>query len=642
MKIRTTILLLLITIGLASYVLLHERRQPPRNLAGYLVFDLEGDILAEGKVEAEVKPDDVAGVDFKSGAGNLAFRKQPDGTWDISRGLKDRANPATIATLLDFVAKARIQDTLDDSEITSGKVKESTLGLDDSGAIELTYRKQGGGKLVTLKIGRTAPLGNAMYIRFDGVKTRPDVYVVSPDLHEFLTQPSDAYRDQTLVKCKADEVRKFSVKRGEGVIEVSRPSIKESDGALWTITRPLANARANQEVVGLFLKSLTEAKIQSFTSGSSGASAPAEASIVEITVWSGTDGDKKGATLSFYPDPAPNSKFALCRDSDRRAEFKVDKSFVDELAQIDSPDIFRDLHLGNIDPSKVNVIEVEMKNADSVQLYRIGGSWVVRKTGTEEFIKADETRIVELIKKLNEAEVGFASDTLTDKAAYGFDNPIATLTFSTAVNRGLKQLGGVTTDNSRVLRFGLPPGKPGYANFAGEPYVYNIAPEVLLDIPRNLIRWRTRQLPGFDPQQLLSLRQSIGAAPPVDLTYEPLKFSWTATREGQDVTPLLITQAAEKIAPALGSLEVANWQSESEESSKALAQAPIIIDAAYRAYGAQANSEHTEQIRVEFAPMTADGRSPLYFGRHSKVPGIFLIRAQTVQELAQPLLKSQP
>ncbi|RYD38574.1 MAG: DUF4340 domain-containing protein [Verrucomicrobiaceae bacterium] len=642
MKIRTTILLLLLTAGLLCYVFLHERRQPPRNLAGYLVFDLEGDLLVEGKMTPEVTPEEVAGIDLKSGAGNFAFRKQDDGTWDIARGLKDRANPKAITTMLDFVAKAKILETIDEDEVASGRVRESELGLDDSNEIELTYRKPGGGKLVSLRLGRTAPLGNAMYLRFDGVKSRRDIYLVHPDLHEFAAQPADAYRDPSLLKYKPENLRRVSVKRGEGVIEMSRPITAPDDSSLWVITRPLANARADQDLVGKFLKELASTQIQSFTPAGSNTAAPTDPSIVEITLWGVNDPDKKGSTLSFYPDPAADSKSALCRDSERRAEFKVDKALVDDLAQIDSPNIFRDQHLGNIDPSKVTFLEVQWpEGADSVQLYRVGNNWYVRKTGTEDFLKADGGRVVSLINTLNESEVDFASDTLTDKAVFGFDKPITTLIFASSPHQSLKQLGPVTTENSRVLRFGRPPGKPGYANFAGEPYVYKVGPEALQIIPQQIIRWRTLDLPSFDPQQLQTLHQAVGASPPVDLAYKPLKFEWTATRAGEDVTSLLNVQAAERLVPVLANLEVASWQSESEKSLEALAQAPIVIEATYEVLSVKSPTPKVEKIRLEFAPMgSAEGGRILYYGRHSLVPGVFLIKGTTVQELIQPLLKT--
>lgn len=641
MKIRTTILLLLLTAGLICYVFLHERKQPPRNLAGYLVFDLEGDVLADGQVTPEVKPEDVAGVDLKSGAGNFAFRQQDDGTWEIARGLKDRASPAAITALLDFVAKAKILDTLDQSEVSSGKVKESALGLDDSSAIELTYRKPGGGKLISLKVGRTAPLGNAMYVRFDGVKTREDIYVVHPDLHEFLTQPADAYRDTGLLKYPVEKLRKFSVKRGEGLIEVSRSSTREADAALWTITRPLSDARANQELIGLFLTELATSKILSFQPSGAGTTAPAGQSLVDVTIWGEKDTDKKGATLSFYADTRPDSNEAICRDSDRRVEFKVDKALVDDLAAAESPNIFRDKYLGNIDPSKVTTLEVELAEGDPVQLYKIGSNWILRKTGGDQFIKADAGKVPALIKALNESEVRFVSDTLTDKALYGFDHPFATLTFATGKHVSPVQLAGVTTENSRVLRLGMPPGKPMYANFAGEPYVYEVGAEAVDLIPRRIIRWRTLQLPSFESQQLQSLRQVVGSAPPLDLTFQPLKFVWTAVRDGQDVTPLLNVPAANAMVLALGSLEVDSWQSESESSIKALAQAPIVIEGSYEAYGTKVNDSHIEKFRLEFAPMpTTGGSPPFYYGHHSNVDGIFLIKAQTVKELTQPLLKA--
>ena len=643
-KLRTTFLLLLLTAGLAAYVLLHERRQPPRDLAGFLLFDLQGDVLSDEAVSLEVTPDEVGGIDVKSAAGDIAFRRSEDGTWEMARGVKDRASRETVRTLLDFLTKAKILDTLEIGEVKSGRVKESALGLDDSGAVEITYRKPGGTRLVALKVGRTAPLGKAMYIKFNEVKTRDDIYIVNPDLREFLTQPPDQFRDRAVAKYPAERIRKFTVKRGEGEIEISRSSTTEADGAEWVISRPLQNARADQAVVKDFLNMVTSAKITGFSAATgSSAALPAGQMLAEVTLWPDGAYDRKGISLTFFPDPDPTSHEALCRDRERKVEFKVDRELVDSISLAESPNTFRETRLGNIDPARVATLEVEVSNGDSVGLYRVGERWAVRKKGTGEFQVASGEAVEKVIKALNEAEIlEFSKDSLTDKAEFGLDQPGVVLTFATGKHASLKNLSPLTTDNSRILRFGIMPGGKVYANFAGEPFVYQVRPEVPGLVPRQLIRWRTLQLPGFERINLRSLRQTLGAAPPIELRGAANSFSWVAERAGQDVSSMLDHQTAETIAAKLGSLQATTWQGESEASLKALAVAPVVIEAAYETPGDTAGTPKVQQVRVEFAPMSPSERAPLYYGRHSAVPGVFLIDAQTAREFGAPLVKAIP
>lgn len=642
MKLRTTFLLLLLTAGLAAYVLMHERRQPPRDLTGFFLFDLEGDVLREEAVRMEITPDDVGGIDIKTAAGNLAFRRSEDGTWEIARGLKDRASREAVKTLLDFISKAKIADTIDQKEVSSGKLKATDLGLDDSGAVEITYRRPGGARLVEFRAGRTAPLGKAMYVQFNDVKTRDDIYIVSPDLRDFLTQPADQFRDRALTKYPTERLRKFAVKHGEGEIEISRESTNEADGTPWVITRPLQKASADQDVVKDFLNMLTSAKITNFSATTGGTALPSGQLLSEVTFWPDGAYDRKGITLAFYPDPDPKSKEAICRDRERKAEFKVSRELVDSIGMADSPTPFRAPNLGNIDPAKVTTVELDLPAGDSVGLYRIGDRWVVRKKDTTEFQAASGDAVLKLIKTLNEAPIlDFTSDSLTDKTPYGLDPAAITLTFATGKHPGLKNLALPTTENSRVLRMGILATGKVYANFAGEPFVYQIDPEIAALVPRQLIRWRTRQLPGFERLNLRALRQSIGASPPVELKAEANSFVWSASRSGEDVTALLNQPNAEALVSRLGSLQVATWQGESDASLRALATAPIVLDAAYEIPASQpGETARIQQIRVEFAPMSADQQAPLYYGRYSTVPGIFLIDTQTVKDLSLPLLKS--
>ena len=169
-----------------------------------------------------------------------------------------------------------------------------------------------------------------------------------------------------------------------------------------------------------------------------------------------------------------------------------------------------------------------------------------------------------------------------------------------------------------------------------------MGPEVAGLVPRQLIRWRTLQLPGFGRMNLRALRQTLGAAPAVELKAEANSFAWTALRAGETVTPLLNQPAAEALAARLGSLQATSWQGESDVSLRALALAPIVIEAAYETPAEGTEAPKVNQVRLEFAPMSTEERAPLYYGRHSAVPGVFLIDAQSVRDLSAQLLKTAP
>lgn len=648
MKIRTTILLLILTAGLTAYVLLHESRQPPRDLAGYLLFDLEGDPLRDGEVSVEIRPEHIAGIDIRGPSGEVILRKGEDGVWDIAKGLKDRANPEAVKTLLDFCLNAKILDTLSRREVESGAVKRQDLGLDDAGVIRLTYRRAGGVRLAQVKVGRTAPLGNAVYVWLDGLDERPDIYIVHPDLREVLTKPYDYFRDPGLLKYPPEQLTKVILRRGEGEIELSRtpPPGGEPQDAPWVISRPLLNARANQPAVNDFLGMLKAARIQGFSPVAT-SSAPSDSStekpLVELLL-TGWPEDAKGSRLGFYPDTEADSGFALCRDRERRAEFKVEKDLVDQILLAESPETFRDPNLGNIDPSLVTTLEIAPRNGEAVQLYRFGERWVMRAPGEEALENAAGERVEQLIKNINKTEIlEFTSDSLTDPAAFGLEPPLVTVTFGGGKHPALGRFLPLTPQNSRTLRLGVLPDGKVFANFAGEPFVYRVPPDVPGLIPLERVRWRSLQLPGFSLQQLRFIRQSVGGNPPVELKFDPLSFTWSATRAGEDVTDSLDKAAAERLGTLLGGLQAGSWRGANDAgASKALETAPILLEFRYESYGDAGKAPSLETMRLELAPMNASGPSPFYYGRLSGVEGIFTMDGKTVAALTRSPLLAAP
>lgn len=648
-----------------AYVLLHERKEPPPDLAGWLLFDYEGNTIREREIRLDIDPSTITGIDVKRGKEEMiSFRLQDDGTWNLVRGVRDRASRDAVNRLTGFVPAARIVDTIPRAELGKGGVDPASIGLDEAGSIELILRREGQGRLASLRIGRTAPLGNAMYVSVDNNDRRPDIYIVHPDIREFLAAPVDTFRDPFLTKYPSEEIQRFAIRQGEGEIEFSRvfadaPPLKTDPGIVldapvperlaspWVISRPLPNARAYQEGVNDLLGMLAGARVSSFVQAGASPAAPAGADrpIVEISLWSLHPADRKGTTLSFFPDSDPDSRFALCRDRERKAEFRVDRSLVENIALLQDPNVLRDPHLCDISTDRVDTIITDIRGGESAELYRIGGKWSYRPAGGGPFQDASAEAVGRMIRRLNESEVlGYPTDSLTDPAEAGFDAPNITVTFGVSVppHASLDALTPVSPQTSRTLRIRIAPDGNVFANFAGEPFVYSVGADVPEAIPRELIRWRSLQLPAFSRQQVVRVRQSLGPAPPVEVTADPANEGWRAVRDGEDVTAMLDERSASTLAAHAGSLQVSSWQSPSDASTAALRVPAGSVAVQYRSFSTDTGEFEIREVTIDLAPMNSSGAAPYFYGRHSDLDGIFLIDAPSARKLLTPLLKPPP
>jgi hypothetical protein len=323
--------MLLLTAGLAAWVLLHERRGPPPNLGGHLLFDYSARVAETGSAVIDLNPDDATAIDLRTASGQVSLRRRADGVWDLSKPIRDRADPALVRQLLEFCRSARIAETLDRDEIRRGRVSAESVGLDDKSAWRLSWRNAAGSEIADIRIGRTAPLGNAAYITVEGERRRPDVYVVTPDLRTLLARPADGFRDPRVTRFSADEVVRAAVRKGEGEVEFSRarapqkitvraqdgkPREELDEGTPWFISRPLLNAPASQAAVKDFISMICGAQVSGWlpaTDATGGA--PEEKPLVEVTL-SGPE-QSRPDVLSFFADPA-GGESVICRSRLRR------------------------------------------------------------------------------------------------------------------------------------------------------------------------------------------------------------------------------------------------------------------------------------------------------------------------------------
>ena len=634
MKTRTTLILLLITLGAGAWLLLKERGGANR-LGGHLLFDWSGTAEAKDKKElkVDVNPEDVAGIDLKNSTAELSLRKGADGIWMLTKGVQDRADAEAVKKLLGYLQGAAISEVIDRDELSSGKVSEASLGLDDANAWRISWLGTNGQALAEVRVGKTAPLGSAGYVQVSGQGSREDIYIVKPDLRPELARPLDSFRDPRASRYSEEQVQKVVVRKGEGEVELARTMIPGAVPGPWVITRPLANAPADQKIAQELAATVCGLKAKGWMPYAETTDKP----LVEVTVFPPVK-DSKGITLSFFPDPAAPDTTAICRDALRKASFKVEKETVDYFCLADSPNPFRSKKLPEMmEPGVISTVEVRTP-ADSVVLARVGDKWSWRPLAGGEWSEAAVERLEKLIETIMEAEVlEFASDSLADPKAFALDQPDFVITLAAGKHVGLETLTPMTEKNSRSLRIAIRQDGHVFANYAGDPFVYRVGPEVTSAIPQSFIKWRKLALPGFSIPQIRSLKRIIGTEPPLEMNYNPLSLQWTVIRDGKDVTPLYAAASMEALAGKLGTLSVVSWLEKADDAEKALATPAVSIVIQYEDYGEKAADKHMETVTLTLAAMPSPN-APFCFGKHTGAPGAFLIKSETLRDLKADLL----
>jgi Domain of unknown function (DUF4340) len=641
MKTRTTLLLLLITLGAAAWLLLKESGGPA-DLRRHLLFDWHATALAmdKTKLKVAVEPAEVAGLDLKNKTVELALRRQAGGEWAITKGVTDRADPDMVDALLGFLNTARIEEVIKASEMEDGAGGAAALGLDDAGAWRVTWLNAAATPLAEARVGRTAPLGTGCYVQFTGVKSRPDVYIVSPDLRPKLAQPLDSWRDPRACRFSEEKVAKLVTRVGEGEVELSRELRAGYEPGPWKITRPLANAPADQEITKQFAAAVCGLRGKGWVPYTETTDKP----LVEISIHSGEAGAKP-SVLAFFPDPTAGepAATALCRDAQRKAAFKVDKDMVEDFQLAGSPNPFRSHRLPALEPGIISTVEVRTPK-DSVTLARVGDRWAWRPLAGGEWQVASVDQLEKLISLVNECEVlDFASDSLAAPGEFALDQPDYILTFAAGRHASLDKLTPITKANSRTLRIAIRQDGLIFANFEGDPFVYRMGPELPQSIPQAALKWRSLTLPSsFSSPKVRSIRLTRGAEPPIELKKAAQSLRWTGTRGDQDITEKTVPGAIEALANRLGTLSVANWLENSPAAVKALELPALTIEVKYVEYADKTADDSIKTMTLWLAPVPGSPEAPMWYGRHSSAPEPFLINSKALRDAADDILVRQP
>ena len=551
MKLRNTILLLIIGIGLFAYVRLVDRKK------------LSTDELRErkGKI-VEVDRGDVDAVTIRNSEGTLQLRKAPDGAWMIDAPVKDRADTLAISTLFTSLEGLRMEP------VPEGKA----AGLADYGLTKGDVSiKVGGKNPFELIVGKETAVEGKVYMRVEG---RDTAYVAPKDLRDQASKGVKEWRDRKLSDITASQVNKIGIKTAKGEFEAEKTSNH------WSLTKPF-KGRADDQKLSDLISNATTPRIEDFIEdtkdlGAFGLNDPratvtfhAEGMKDPVVLKIGNakkpeekKDDKKPAT-----PPAPANVYVSL--SSREGVFTVPAA-IESLLTI-QPNDLRDMNIMRVQSDMVDRITIEAPGREKIVLGRNGEEWV-RKADKQSDTPVNGGAANKLLSDLTTMKVSrFVADVAGDLKKYGLDAPVATVTLSSYSTEGTPET--KPGDHPLVkLMLGKFEGDAGYAKLDDEPFIVAVPATLLEQIWTDPLQWQELKIQQLKSEDVASFEITRSGQP--TLIFERDKDrKWKLAKGDGTVSQ----NAADSLVNTLANIHAVRWVGATNAAEQGLDKPNVLI-----------------------------------------------------------------
>jgi hypothetical protein len=582
------------------------------------------------------EPEAVATITVERGPRKTVLTKQ-QGAWYFSEPEEDRVDATLALALLDRINHLGIVEDLGQG----GTVPDPTpLGLEGDQAIRVTLSGQGGDGLATVDetivLGLEAPRSGSVYAKREGGD--PGVFVVDGNVRPWLEDPLAALRDRKLLAAPVGAIVQLVIRQASGEISLQRRITEPKQD--WALAAPLVSW-ADREAMDQLLAALGGLRIEELVKDAPASEAipdplPAQAAVLQVRV----HGVEQPLTLFLRQvgTTEQGSPVIEARASDRPAVYRFTGGFLETLPK--TANDLRDRTLARIPPEYLDSVKIQSRIDPLVDLRaeRSGTNVSWKVAVGNKLVPANGNEVNALVTAVNEAAIQrFVSDDATDLAVYGLVPPQRRIVFD------LKLPGAPLADGSpgaprpllRVLNLGWKEGEEErlFANFEGEPHVYELDPTFLNLIATHPVKWKSPNVITFNPVHLVSITREIPEKDNLKLDYDYRRDQWSASRSGVDVTSSLDIGSARRLRDRLGSLTASGWYLTLAPAYEAL-QNPSVTFTLVTKELDRATNEAVEQTRVvRFAPFSSN----LYFGRIDDSPDVFFLDHETYRDLIRPV-----
>ena len=461
------ILVLLVLVGaLGAYLYLYEVPQAQK----------------EGKKDklVTVDKDAITGLGLVYPDREIDLRKGDKG-WRLAKPVDAPADEATVKSVLNTVADAEVQKTLDEvpQDLASFGLDKPTV------TVRLTLKD--GTQLPALAVGKNTAIGGKTYVRKG---EEPKLYLTTTAVSFGLNKQVKDLRDKQILAFQDDDVRRIEIVDQAGnttaIIRSEPEATGKAEGAkaappketTWTLMP--GGHTADPTEVRSYLSSLRATRPVDFPDD-----APADLAKygldrprLTVRVLSGKEG---GETLTFLlgGETTQNSqKQIYAKRGDQPIVYALAEFSFNTLNKTAAQ--LRDKTVLPVDPSRVGKVTIERKDGGSVTLTRADGGWKLEGVNKKKVKDDAVARFLDDLRELRGSEI--AAEPAKDLAAYGLDAPDVRVSVTDRDGQAVGTVLAAKRDTKRYLmRAGTETVFDArdymYARLDKQPHDFEAAPE---------------------------------------------------------------------------------------------------------------------------------------------------------------------
>jgi len=352
---RSTLILLVIFLGLLGYVYFYGGKTPASKEAGepkQKVFALEADKVEDLRV--------------KPATGDSSAFKKVNGTWTMVEPAQTKADETEVISIVTNLASLERQRVIDDSPTDIAQ-----YGLAPP-RVEIAFRKSGDKTLTRLFLGEKTPTGADLYAKLPDEKR---VFLVSGFLDTTFNRTAFDLRDKKVLVFDREKASEVEVASKDGPVTLALVNTR------WQITKPVG-ALADASTVDGAIGRIQTAQMKSFVA----ADVPEKDLVkygldkpdVTVTVVSGS----ARATLAIGKAAEGGNLFA--RDLSRPMVFTVEAALATDLKK--KVDDYRPKDLFEFKP--FNAMRIEITRGKTVVAFEKSKG----KDGAEKWRQVGQTK----------------------------------------------------------------------------------------------------------------------------------------------------------------------------------------------------------------------------------------------------------
>jgi len=451
MRIRTTLILLVVVIIVGAYIAFVESKQPSTPEA-----------LRQVKRIVKMKAEDVEKLEINKGEEKFAFKREDD-KWLMTEPPNVRADKASLDSVLSRLEFAEKKRTLTD-------VNPADYGLDKP-VLTVSLWIKGEEKPVEIKFGKETEVGASIYAQVEGEN---DVLVVNKSTYTMFDKSLEDWRDKKVLDFATYNVEKFQLEREDGKYLFAK------SGDKWMISSPI-EARADTSTIDGMLDKLRFLRVTKFVSESPADDAKysLDKPSMRVSVW---EEDKAAQVAIFGKKGKENDQDVVyAKVEGYNSILAVRAGILDDLSK--SLEEMRDKKLVRLIKADVEKIEMK-KGGQDIVLSKEKDEWKLEKPLQD---KAETSQVRKILDGFVDAEIKkFVADGVKDFAKYGFGDKSPWIAFSMKDGKSSKVIFGNEIEDGVCARV------------EGEKSVYLVDKDVLELLPTNPLDLKDRLVLQFD------------------------------------------------------------------------------------------------------------------------------------------------